>query len=294
MSYEAVSGKTTFHSPSNLPPLILDQVISFKYLGVPLNCSPYSLLKSFNTQVKQRAQDYLTKVLSLTKSGPSRSDLAYCLWTQIALPSILYGTEILPLNDGTIKEVEKCQYVIAKFILQVPRSTANVTAHLDAGLKPIWAIIAEKVQIYAHNTMSKPTSFWPKLAMTENLMMGSKSPYTRYLIKWKQATHSFAIHPQQIRSSIRHAAISDVLSQQRNYPSTFAMNSPGSLSSKGWFRPKQWVSDSGFSQIYSQFRSCNAGLGNRGPAKNGQFYKLCPLCEKNGLRAINNEVSIIC
>jgi hypothetical protein len=105
MSYEAATGKTTFHGSSCLSPLSLDQVLSFKYLGVPLSCSPYSLFKFFNEQVKKRAQDYLSCVLSLVKTGPKRSDLAYCLWTNIAIPSILYGSEVLPLLDGTIKEV---------------------------------------------------------------------------------------------------------------------------------------------------------------------------------------------
>ena len=290
MSYEADTGKTTFHGPADLPPLSLDQVLSFKYLGVPLSCSPYSLFKFYNEQVKTRSQEYLSRVLSLVKTGPKRSDLAYTLWTQIALPSILYGSEVLPLLDGTIREVEKIQSIVGKFILQVPRSTANVSVHIDSGLKPIWAVVAEKFLVFAHNTMAKPSSLWPKLAMNENLLMGTKSPYTRNLMKWKQATNSFNLNPHQIRASVRAAAVSDILSQQRiSSTTTFAMNSPES--DKTWFKPKPWVSDTGSSKIFAQFRSCNSGLGNRGPAKNGKFYKLCPLCAPSGHIALNNEVS---
>ena len=290
MTYEAATGKTTFHGSSCLSPLTLDQVLSFKYLGVPLSCSPYSLFKFYNEQVKKRAQDYLSRVLSLVKSGPKRSDLAYCLWTNIALPSILYGSEVLPLLDGTIKEVEKIQSVIGKFILQVPRSTANVSAHIDSGLRPIWAIVAEKFLTFAHKTMAKPSSQLPKLAMNENLQMGVKSLYTRSLIKWKEATGSYNLSPHQIRASVQAAAISDIKYQQRiSSTTTFAMNT--SEADKTWFKPKPWVSDTGSSKIFAQFRSCNSGLGNRGPAKNGKFYKLCPLCELSGHTALNNEVS---
>ena len=68
------------------------------------------------------------------------------------------------------------------------------------------------------------------------------------------------------------------------------MNGRFSYSGMLWFKPKPWVSDSGVSRIISAFRICNSGLGNRGPAKNGQFYKLCPLCSNVGITALNNEV----
>ena len=292
MSFDAASGQTTFHDSTDHSSLTLDQVVVFKYLGVPLSSSPYSLFSSFNDQVKLRSQTYLSRVLSLVRSGPDRSDLAYSLWNQVALPSILYGAEVLPLTETTIKEVERCQSIVAKFILQVPRSTANVCSNIDAGFRPIWSHIAEKVLLYAHTVMTKPETFLPKLAMNETLQNGSKSPYSRYLFKWKQMTNSYDLHPKQIKSSVRSAAISSIMSQQNlTRISTFAMNPPGDTSIHQWFRPKQWVSDSGFSQIFSQFRSCNAGLGNRAPAKNGQYYKLCPLCEREGRTALNNEVN---
>jgi hypothetical protein len=293
MTYEAATGKTTFQGSSSLPPLTLDQVLSFKYLGVPLSSSPYSLFKSYNDQVKKRARDYHSRVLCLTKSGPDRCTLAYCLWTQVAIPSILYGSEVIPLTQCTITEVEKFQSSIGKFILQLPRSSSNVSGFLDGGLKPIWATIAEKVLLYAQSTMFKPSSFWPKIAMKENILLGHKSPYTRYLLKWKQATDSLNFDPKRIRASVKKAAITNIMSQQRaTSTSSFAMSPPGSSPANQWFRPKPWVTDSCLSQLFSQFRSCNAGFGNRGPAKDGKLYKLCPLCAHHGLKSINNEVRL--
>ena len=294
MTYEAATGKTVFHGSSSIPPLSLDQVLSFKYLGVPLSSSPYSLFKSFNDQVKKRAKDYFTRVLSLTKSGPDRCSLAYSLWVQVALPSILYGSEIIPLTQCTITEVEKYQSSIGKFILQLPRSSSNVSGFLDGGLKPIWATIAEKVLLYAQSTMFKPLDFWPKIAMKENLLLGPKSPYTRYLLKWKEATDSSNFDPKRIRASVKKSAIASIMSQQRlTVTSTFAMSPPGSSTANPWFRPKPWVTDSCLSQLFSQFRSCNAGFGNRGPAKDGHIYKLCPLCALHGLKSLNNEVRFL-
>ena len=144
MTHDAATGKTTFQGSSTLSPVILEQVLNFKYLGVPLGCSPISLFKSFNDQVKKKARNYLSSVLSLVKTGPDRSDMAYTLWSTCALPSILYGAEVLPLLQSTILEVERCQTIVGKFILQLPTNSANVSSHIDAGLKPVWSVIAEK------------------------------------------------------------------------------------------------------------------------------------------------------
>ena len=130
MSYDSSTGKTSFRGSATFPSLTLDEVLHFKYLGVPLGCSPYSLFKSFNQQVCKRAKDYLTRVLSLTKRGPDRSELSFTLWTQVALPSILYGTEVIPITDATIKEVEKCNAKVGKYILQIPASSANICANI--------------------------------------------------------------------------------------------------------------------------------------------------------------------
>ena len=291
MNHDSETGKTTFHGPSVISPLELEAVLSFKYLGIPINCAVRNLFKNYNEQVKKKALNYLASVLSLVKTGPDRADLAYTLWTNCALPSILYGCEVMPLLQGTINEVEKCQAQVGKFILQIPRSSASVASSLDAGLKPVWAVVAERVLLYANATMSKPESYWPKIAMNENIERGTQSPYTKYLLKWRRATGSITLTPKQIKASVTKAAISSVLNEQRSVSATtFSMNGPGSSPVNRWFKPRTWVSDSSFSKIYAEFRACNSSLGNRGPAKNGQFYKLCPLCTKVGITALNNEV----
>ena len=293
MTHDAATGKVNFQS-ANLCPITLEQVLSFKYLGIPLCSSPYGLFNSFNEQIRKKAVNYLYSVLSLVKTGPDRSDLAYTLWTRCALPAILYGAEIIPLTQTTINEVERCQCLVGKFILQLPRNSSNVCANIDAGLKPVWAIIAEKVIKYAYNIMLKPSSYWPKLAMNENISIGALSPYTRYLQKWKGLTNSFGINPSQIKKSVNLAAISSILKEQRSFcVSSFAMNAPDFHQTTLWFKPKKWVNDSCFTKIFAEFRSCNANLGNRGPTKDGRFFKLCPLCSKVNVTAINNEVCLL-
>ena len=290
MTYNSETGNTSFND-AGPSPISLEQVLSFKYLGINLSITPYNLFKDYNLQVRQKSQNYLASVLSLVKTGPDRSELAYTLWTCVALPSILYGAEVIPLTQATITEVEKHQALIGKFILQIPRSSANVASNIDAGLKPIWACVAEKVLLYSNTVMGKAVTYWPKIAMGENLAKGSQNPYTRYLLKWKVATDTFNVSPRKIKDAVHQAAVVSVLNQQKTtYLTTFAMNCPETSTKERWFKPKTWVNDSGSSKILAQFRACNIGLGNRGPTSDGQQHKLCPLCAKHGNNSLNNEV----
>ena len=290
MTYDAKTGKDTFSCPITQASVSLDQVLAFKYLGVSVSCSPYKMFSSFNEQVKRRAKSYLASILSLVKTGPDRAELAYALWTRCALPAVLYGTEVMPLTQYTISELEKCQSQVGKFILQLPRSSASVSSSLDAGLKPVWSVIAENVLLYACNTMKKSSCSWQRIAMNVNMSAGQKSPYTRYLMKWKAATDSSLLSSKLVKKAVSRAAVISVLDDQRShFTTTFAMNPPEPLG-HSWFKLKPWVTDSSTTRIFSEFRACNVGLGNRGPTKDGRFFKLCPLCTEVGLDNLNNEV----
>ena len=292
ITHDASTGEMTFEG-DDIDDISLDQVISFKYLGVPLNCSPYCMFKSFNDQVRQRAQSYLYRVLALVKTGPKRSSLAYTLWNQVALPSILYGTEVLPITKETLDVIEMCQNTIGKFILQIPRSSANVSSYIDAGFRPVWSVIAERTLVYARKTMRNPLSSWTKIAMNECISMGEKNPYTKHLMSYKDKTGVFGMMTaDKIKQRVKFAARKDTLNLlNKKKITTFAMSLPVTL--KTWFRPKTWVSDSGISKIFAEFRGCNSGLGNRGPSPDGKKYKLCPLCIQTGQVALNNEVIFI-
>ena len=86
--------------------------------------------------MKRKALSYLASVLSMAKTGPDRSEMAYMAWTRIAVPAILYGAEVIPLIQDTINTIERCQNQVAKFMLQIPQSSSNVSVCIDAGLQP--------------------------------------------------------------------------------------------------------------------------------------------------------------
>ena len=96
---------------------------------------------------------------------------------------------------------------------------------------------------------------------------------------------------QNVRKNINRVAIVNILLQRKKTSTTsFALNGPAYSRRSSWFKPKPWVTDTGLSKIYAEFRVNNIGLGNRGPALNGKIYKMCPLCRNIGKQALNNEV----
>ena len=144
--------------------------------------------------------------------------------------------------------------------------------------------------IYAKTLLSKASNYWPRIALVEQLSMGSTSSYVKYLNQWKSKTNCFLANPHQIRQNVMHYAVKDVMEMKRHHVvSTFAMNEPR-MPFSSWFKPKKWVSDSALSKMFAEFRVSNTGLGNRAPSKDGIIHKMCPLCSRNGITALNNEV----
>ena len=59
------------------------------------------------------------------------------MWENVAIPSILYEVEALPTPISLAVELENIQMILGKWILGVPRSTANSFVYLELGFKPM-------------------------------------------------------------------------------------------------------------------------------------------------------------
>ena len=82
--------------------------------------------------------------------------MAQRLWESCAIPAILYCAEVCVFKKSTIKELERMQCMVGRFILQVPAASSWVMSWVDAGLMPlehriqkrqalfIWAVVRSK------------------------------------------------------------------------------------------------------------------------------------------------------
>ena len=115
----------------------LEASLIAKYLGVDLSIRGRNLVKAREARMISTARAYAHTIMGCTRTGLDRSATAQRLWECCAIPAILYAVEAMVVSKATVAELEKIQSSIARFILQVPRSTSKVIGYTDAGLMPI-------------------------------------------------------------------------------------------------------------------------------------------------------------
>ena len=85
MKYDASTGIMVFNGSTEDDTYSLDLVLAFKYLGINVSCTPYKIFKAQREAMIKKAHCYKNSILSLVRSGPDRSELAYTIWKSCAL-----------------------------------------------------------------------------------------------------------------------------------------------------------------------------------------------------------------
>ena len=186
-----------------------------------MSSRPRSLFKDFNDRVQAKVDSYLYSILSLVRSGPDRSKVALILWQQVALPSILYGCEVIPLTLQTISKIETAQNAVGKFVLQIPTSSANVAVHVDCGLLPVKYLVCERVLQYSSSLLQKPLDYWPSMAFY--LSVKSHNRFYKYYLTQLRLLPSFPFLPSNVRLAVRAAARVSVATSLSQSKTTFAI-----------------------------------------------------------------------
>ena len=92
-------------------------------------------------------------------------DMIVATWCNVAVPSILYGTEMVPFSETTILEIERTQNQVAKYALGVPLGTAGVCAQLDLGMKPFRQLLYEHQLKFYIRVLNLDNKRWVKQAL---------------------------------------------------------------------------------------------------------------------------------
>ena len=164
----------------------LEQVMEYKYLGVTTNLCPGKANKSMQTRALTLAKSYKSSCLSIARDGPDIVDLAMSLWSNIGLPSILFGCETVNFSDQAILEISRHQSNIAKFTLGLPSCAPNVSGAIILGLKPFKQLLfSAQLKFYVRLSL-QGNDRWSKQALLEHLHGGWQSPYLRLLNNIRQ------------------------------------------------------------------------------------------------------------
>ena len=258
----------------------------FKYLGILLEIGPYRLAQEFGKNAIKKATFYYYTILNLTKTGPDMAELARAIWLNVAIPSVLFGCEVMPLSKFTIAKLDSIQAKVGKLILQLPPGSTNTVAALDAGLMPITHQVWTKIMMFHNRVLHMPQERWARQAYQEHIRLGLRSPYLRMVTGIKMKLRSWYNTTEVIKSKIMRAAMEEVAEMRTKHSKSLSSMSLPWV----WFKPADWVNDSKDSEILARFRAGDLGLGNRAPREGRQQEKLCPLCKHSGLDRPNNEV----
>ena len=256
----------------------LDEILSFKYLGVQIQLEAYKMYKNYNANILKLARNYLYNILSLKKSGPDVCQVARTLWTNCATPAILYGVECSVIKKETIDKLEKMNSRIGKFILQLPSRSTNVAGVLDTGLKSFKQLILERQIKYHERLLKINVNSWTRKAYLENIKMGKQSQYIRNLINNKIETLTLNLPFKIAKQIIGNVEISSRKQEMMKNSKSMVFMSQKTFT----FNMKPWINDSVQCKTFSEFRASDAGLGNREPLSNGINYKICILCKNDG------------
>ena len=64
-------------------------------------------------------------------------DTVLATWSNIAIPSIMSGCEVIQFAETNINVIERIQSQLAKLTLGVPLKTSNVCAQIELGRSPL-------------------------------------------------------------------------------------------------------------------------------------------------------------
>ena len=159
----------------------LEKVLEFKYLGVVTCLSPFKSGKAMMKRAVGLANSYRASCIRIAKDGPDVVDLAVSLWSNVAIPSLLYGCETVPFTKTMIDDIARQQSGVGKFNLGLPSCSPNISSSVILGLKPFKELLyAAQLKFYVR--LSKQSNDrWSKDALRDNASGDWPSPYIKML-----------------------------------------------------------------------------------------------------------------
>ena len=161
----------------------LKSVLSYKYLGTETTMVMSSTGSKKQKKCLLTAERYRYACSYVAKSGPDIVDMTLATWSNIALPAMLSGCEVIPFSEQTIESIERVQSQLAKQLLGLPQHAPNVCAQIELGLKPFRMVLWQQQLSFYLRALRLPTSRWVSKVMREHLEGSWRSPYIAYIAR---------------------------------------------------------------------------------------------------------------
>ena len=257
--------------------LSLSQVLNYKYLGSPVRNSIFKTCMEKQKECVTKAHKYKGTCMYISSQGPDIVDMILATWRNVAIPSILHGTEAVPFCDANIKEIERAQNQIAKYALGVPIGTAGLCAQFELGLKSFRHLLYEHQLKYYQRVLKLDDSRWVKQALLDHSSLEWNSPYIEHIrkIRVELGIWEFPMKVSKLVSCIssHFVKVSNDALETMSLPWLKPMK---------YLRRQIYVREGAGSSSLAQFRYDVANMGRKYP-RLGRSYtrRFCPLCPTN-------------
>lgn len=259
-----------------------DQVMACKYLGVIIQNKSGTYFNDFSQTCVKKANACRHSIMQKAKESWDAKHVARELWNKCAVPTILYGAEVIPIRQQELQKLNSEASSLGKFILQLPKTTTNMTSFIMAGVDTIEYHYYKRVLGYKYRLEKMNDSM--KVKKIYNYIMSSDKQF------------GYRVNLNKIEQKVSVKGLDqwyvDMINHQRDlHPSSC------------WLIPKKqypgdvntWLSSKydDTSRIYAEFLTMNAGLGNRAPVKTFHQHKLCQLCVYKNKAHKLNEIHLL-
>ena len=255
--------------------LSLKSVLSYKYLGTETTLQMGSTATMRQQKSITTAKRYKFACYYLAKTGPDVVDMAIATWSNIAIPSILTGCEVIPFSDATIEAIERLQSQLAKSILGLRQTAPNICAQTELGFKPFRMLLWKHQLGFYQRLIKLPGKRWASRALSEHLAGTWSSPYVAYITRIMEKIKMFDILPTErgLDLHLNEWAINETNRK-------ISMGKLPCISPITEFSRQSYVYEQKQLSIIAEFRLSCAGLGNKAPNNAGFRSKDCILCSR--------------
>ena len=251
--------------------LTLDQVEHYNYLGTSTYGGMYRTAIEKQKLCVKTAHKYKSTCIHVSRMGPDIVEVALCTWSNIAIPAILNGCEMIPFCETRIAEIERVQGQVAKFVLGIGLSSPNICAQTELGLKPFRQLLFERQLRFYFRALYLHEDRWVNQALQEHLSGDWPSPYLQYIsnIRGLLGIFSPVPAPSQMKSLVGDYFLAKINTNISSFDWVYEVKKLSKAS---------YVCEDENSSVITQFKLDCAGLGDKQPRVGHNRKPLCPVC----------------
>ena len=161
----------------------LEKVARYKYLGVDIFSTMARTSGFKQNKALMVARKYKSVILNFSRRGPDLLDMAVVTWRNIAIPSILYGTESILFSETTIKEIQKIQNQLFKLVLGLPVGAHNSASEVLLGVPCFEEVLLTGQLKYFIRLLGMGEQRYAYQALQEHMFGSWRSPYYSYILE---------------------------------------------------------------------------------------------------------------